>query len=69
MLWSIISQNDIFYTPPKADNSIRPSNPYNYIRCGYFLDNASLFGGKDYVSFNGNISGNSSGGNLDIPNI
>lgn len=69
MIHSIISENDIFYTPPSVINGIRSSNPYDYIRNGYYLDNASLFGGKNYVDFNCNISGNRTGFKLGIPDI
>lgn len=69
MIYSIISENDIFYTPASAVNSIRSSNPYDYIRRGYYLDNASLFGGKDYVDFNCNFPGNRTSANMDIPHF
>lgn len=68
MIWSVISGNDIFYdTRGCAANSAvksRSSNPYDYIRCGYSLDNASLFGGKDIVDFNSDISGHRPGADL-----
>ena len=67
MLWSIINEADIFYSPSISVNSslkVRSSNPYDYIRDGYFLDNASMFGGNDNVDFNSNISGNRTGSNL-----
>lgn len=35
-------------SPVKA----RSSNPYDYIRCGFCLDKASMFGGKDIVDYN-----------------
>lgn len=69
MIYSIISEGDIFYTPATASNGIRSSNPFNYIRCGYFIDNASLFGGKDYVDFNSNISGAGAGAYTDISRV
>ena len=55
MIYSIVSLNDIFYTEPKAQNIIRSSNPYDYIRDGYFLDN-TMSGGENYVRINSNIS-------------
>ena len=61
MLYTVINECDVFYTPVQAKNEIRSSNPYNYIRTGYYLDNASLFGGKNNVDFNCNISGNRAG--------
>lgn len=58
MLWTVINESDIFYSQPSANNSVRSSNPYDYIRNGYFVDGASYFGGKDNVNFNSDISGN-----------
>lgn len=58
MLYSIINECDIFYTEAKCNNQIRSSNPYDYIRKGYYLDNAALFGGYDNVDYNSNFSGN-----------
>lgn len=69
MIHSIISENDIFYTTPSVLNSIRSSNPYDYIRHGYYLDNAALFGGKNYVGFNCNFSGDRTGFKPDISDI
>ncbi|MGN0521668.1 MAG: hypothetical protein ACI4IQ_03410 [Eubacterium sp.] len=69
MLWTIISENDIFASPVSADNSVRSSNPFDYIRNGYFVDNASLYGGKNYVNYNSRVSGNRSGNSVDIPDI
>ena len=37
------------------------TNPYDYIRAGYFLDNAALFGGKNNVNYNCNFKRLSSG--------
>ena len=69
MLWTIISENDIFSSSVSADNRVRPSNPYSYIRDGYFLDNASLYGGKNYVSFNSNIPGFGAGSGMGVADI
>ncbi|MGN1328709.1 MAG: hypothetical protein ACI4V4_03315 [Eubacterium sp.] len=72
MLWTIINEEDIFYSPnvsANVTNSVRSSNPYDYIRNGYYLDNGSLFGGKDNVGYKINISGAVSGTDLDISNI
>lgn len=58
MIYSIVSLNDIFYSQSgraAAVNSVRSSNPYDYIRDGFYLDNA-MNGGEDYVRFNGNFS-------------
>lgn len=67
MIYSIVSLNDIFYNEKNyASNSVllRSSNPYDYIRRGYFIDNASLFGGENNVDFKSNISSNSAGDNI-----
>lgn len=58
MIYSVVSLDDIFYTQNKASaavNSARSSNPYDYIRDGFYLDNA-MNGGEDHVRFNGNFS-------------
>ena len=68
MIWSIVSNNDFFAQADavrsSAENSLRSSNPYDYVRCGYFLDKASMFGGKDFVDYNSDISGDRAGVNL-----
>lgn len=58
MIYSIVSLDDIFHVKNNASaaiNAARSSNPYDYIRDGYYLDNA-MNGGEDYVRFNGNFS-------------
>ena len=59
MFWSIINENDILFDEKtiEATNSVRSSNPYDYLRTGYFIDNASMFGGKNFVDYNSNFSG------------
>lgn len=65
MLWSVISENDIFYEKQNYNSSnVRSSNPYSYLRCGYYLDNAEMFGGRNCVDYNSDISGNRAGHNL-----
>ncbi|MCD7872246.1 MAG: hypothetical protein LUG21_02890 [Clostridiales bacterium] len=68
MIWSIISENDIlsgaFSENSCASRPARSSNPYDYIRCGYYLDKASMFGGKDVVSYNSDFSSHWSGPDL-----
>ena len=67
MLYSIISIDDIFYNEGSlATNSILPrsSNPYDYIRRGYYIENASLFGGENNVDFKSNISSYSTSSNI-----
>ncbi|MDE5965002.1 MAG: hypothetical protein K2G65_06305 [Eubacterium sp.] len=58
MIYTIVSLDDIFYTEETASaavNCARSSNPYDYIRDGFYLDNA-MNGGEDYVRFNSNFS-------------
>lgn len=68
MLYTIISFDDIYYNfeNKKTGGSASSSNPYDYIRYGYFVDNASLFGGIDNVSFNCDNTGNITGGNVGL---
>ena len=44
--------------------SFMSSNPYDYIRGGYYLDNASLFGGLNNVNLNCNFKRHTSGNRL-----
>ena len=69
MLWTVIDESDIFFSPIYSDEKIRSTNPFDYIQGGYTLDNAALFGGKNNVSFNSDISGFSAGAELDISDI
>lgn len=58
MIYTIVSLDDVFYVKNNATaavNCARSSNPYDYIRDGFYLDNA-MNGGEDYVRFNGNFS-------------
>ncbi len=68
MLWTIISQNDMFYSAENytapANAELRSSNPFDYLNNGYFLDNASLYGGQNRVVFNCDISGRRTGSNV-----
>ena len=57
MLWSVVSENDIFY----KNQLVASSNPYSYVRFGYYLDNAEMYGGRNSVDYNGDISVNRSG--------
>lgn len=57
MLWTIVSENDVFYSAPQVDNSVRSSNPFDYVKNGYSLQDATLFGGQNNVNFNNDISG------------
>ena len=68
MLYTIVDFNDVF-TENRLDNpSPRSTNPYDYIRTGYYLDNAKYFGGHSNVNYNLNISGNISSNLPYIPN-
>lgn len=69
MIWSVIAQSDIFYNAENvnvvsSNCCPRSSNPFDYVRRGYSVDNASMFGGKDIVDFNSDIPGNRPGVNL-----
>lgn len=68
MLYTIADLNDVFYQEHNRIQCRRSSNPYDYIRTGYYLDNAALFGGTNNVSYNCNFPSNSSGNRLDISN-
>ncbi|MDD6604123.1 MAG: hypothetical protein PUE73_07340 [Eubacteriales bacterium] len=69
ILHTIVNPVDVYY--PLGDcstgNSVRSSNPYDYIRGGYYLDNATLFGGSNNVNLNCNFSGNIPSNHLGIP--
>lgn len=71
MIWSVINEADIFYSPCNIcqNNSMRSSDPYSYIRTGYHLDNADLFGGSNNVDFNINISSDRAGIHLGFPGV
>ena len=71
MFWSIINENDILFDEKtiEATNSVRSSNPYDYLRMGYFVDNASMFGGKNIVDYNSDFSSDRTSFNIHISNI
>ncbi len=69
MFYSIISPYDVFCCDDTINDTLRSSNPYDYIRQGYYLDNAALFGGKNYVNFNCNFPGARAGVFLDFSDI
>ena len=58
MLWTIINEADVFYSPKSIceNNAVRSSDPYSYIKTGYHLDNV-------------NLSGNRAGTDLGAPRI
>lgn len=62
MLHTIVDFNDVFYAPAQMafelGSTARSSNPYDYVRRGYYLDNGLLFGGLNNVNYNCFISGN-----------
>lgn len=68
MLYTIADLNDVFHTDNKWERCCRSSNPYDYIRAGYYLDNAALFGGYNNVSYNWSVPKHISGNRLDIAN-
>lgn len=61
MLYTIVNESDVFYDWSLGHTSqYRSSNPYDYLRFGYFIDNAQLFGGKNNVVFKSDFTGNRS---------
>ena len=71
MIYTIVSLDDVFYVKDNATaavNCARSSNPYDYIRDGFYLDNA-MNGGEDYVRFNGNFSSYRTSLNIHISDI
>lgn len=68
MLYTVVDLNSVFDDNKRRFECVRSSNPYDYIRTGYYLDNASLFGGNNNVSFNCNFPGNTARNFLDITN-
>lgn len=65
MLYTVVDCNLIFSENGfSVDKKCRSSNPYDYIRNGYFIDDAKLYGGQNDVNFNINYSGNSAGNML-----
>ena len=68
MLHTIIDYNDIFCENRIINNTAAFStNPYDYIRKGYFLDIPSPLGGYNNVSINCLDSGNFAGSFHNIP--
>jgi hypothetical protein len=68
MLYTIADLNEVFYEKQICSSKCRSSNPFDYIRNGYFLDNGALFGGYNNVSYKNNISSNFTSNLLDITN-
>ncbi|MFR5876563.1 MAG: hypothetical protein ACLUFN_08740 [Eubacterium sp.] len=66
MLYTIADLNDVFHTDTKVVQCRRSSNPYDYIRTGYYIDNAALYGGSNNVNLNCNHPGSASGTVMDI---
>ncbi len=58
MLYSIIGYDDIFMNDNNRKFTLpASSNPYDYIRMGYFLDVPNINGGHRCVNFNCDFSG------------
>lgn len=58
MLYTIVDTNLIFSDTNFAKQcKFSSSNPFDYIRNGYQLDNAKLFGGQNNVNYNINHTG------------
>ena len=68
MLHTIINLDDVFYDERNYafSEKSRSSNPYDYIRAGWFVDNADMFRGVYNVNFNSDYSGDISGYNIHI---
>ncbi|MBQ9530889.1 MAG: hypothetical protein IJR70_02335 [Eubacterium sp.] len=66
MLHTIINLDDVFYDEKSFNNvkNERSSNPYDYIRTGWFVDNSALFEGVNHVNFSSNYSSHISGCNI-----
>ena len=69
MLWTVISQADVFYQAAQGSRAPRSSNPFDYLNNGYSLEGASLFGGQDHVVFNCDISSRRTGSHLGTPGV
>lgn len=69
MLHTIIDYNDIFLAENKINSYLNVStNPYDYIRSGFFLEVPSVNGGHNNVSYNCLFSGDISSNMHDISN-
>jgi hypothetical protein len=68
MLHTIINLDDVFYDGKNYAEmkNARSSNPYDYIRAGWFIDNSALFEGVNNVSLNSDFTSRISGNNLHI---
>lgn len=69
MLWTVISQADVFYQAAQGSRAPRSSNPFDYLNNGYSLEGASLFGGQYHVVFNCDISSRRTGSHLGTPGV
>lgn len=64
MLYTIIAVDDVLADSNSYNNfavAPRSTNPYDYIRSGYFLDVPDIHGGHNCVNCNCNFSGAVSG--------
>lgn len=60
MLYTIIAVDDVLADSNSYNNfavAPRSTNPYDYIRTGYFLDVPDIHGGHNCVNCNCNFSG------------
>lgn len=65
MLYTVMNLDEVMGKPYGVKSSaVMSSNPYDYIRAGYYLDNASLFGGENNVDYNCNFKRLASGNRL-----
>ena len=68
MLYTVMDVNAVLYPQDEKKTQRTPSsNPFDYIRTGYYLDNAALFGGKNHVNYHLNIPSNITGNQLHHP--
>ncbi|MBE6816086.1 MAG: hypothetical protein E7520_00065 [Ruminococcaceae bacterium] len=59
MLHTVISFDDVFYQENSNHNAVvRSTNPYDYIRKGWFLDNSVMYRGVNHVNLKFDYSGN-----------
>ncbi|MBQ9518042.1 MAG: hypothetical protein IJR60_08205 [Eubacterium sp.] len=63
MLHTVVSFDDIYYDYSGAVQNRKPrsTNPYDYIRKGWFLDNLSVYRGLNNVNLKSDYSGDFAG--------
>ena len=67
MLYTVVNTDYVLYGGTKnADNNKRSTNPYDYIRGGWFLDNSVMYRGVNNVNLNSDFSSHISGNNIHL---